>query len=47
MFESLQMLPPDAILGLIAEHGIAWVLPRLVGTGAAKLILNAQPPILG
>jgi enoyl-CoA hydratase/carnithine racemase len=33
-----------AALGLVAEHGLSWLLPRLVGTGAAlELMLTAEP----
>ena len=31
-------------VGLIAEHGISWLLPRIVGTGhALDLLLSARP----
>jgi enoyl-CoA hydratase/carnithine racemase len=37
-------LAPFAQLGLVAEMGIAWLLPRLVGTGAAmEILLGAEP----
>jgi enoyl-CoA hydratase/carnithine racemase len=37
-------LAPFAQLGLVAEMGLAWLLPRLVGTGAAMEILLAAEP---
>jgi enoyl-CoA hydratase/carnithine racemase len=37
-------LAPFAQLGLVAELGLAWLLPRLVGTGAAMEILLAAEP---
>ena len=37
-------LAPFAQLGLVAEMGLAWFLPRLVGTGAAmEILLTAEP----
>jgi enoyl-CoA hydratase/carnithine racemase len=36
-------LAPFAQLGLVAELGLAWLLPRLVGTGAAmEILLSAE-----
>jgi enoyl-CoA hydratase/carnithine racemase len=33
-----------ANLGLVAEHGVSWLLPRLVGMGAAlEILLSAEP----
>jgi enoyl-CoA hydratase/carnithine racemase len=37
-------IAPFAQLGLVAELGLAWLLPRLVGTGAALDILLAAEP---
>jgi enoyl-CoA hydratase/carnithine racemase len=37
-------LVPFAQLGLVAELGLAWLLPRLVGSGAAMEILLAAEP---
>jgi enoyl-CoA hydratase/carnithine racemase len=37
-------IAPFAQLGLVAELGLAWLLPRLVGTGAALEILLAAEP---
>jgi len=37
------VLTAFARLGLIAEHGIAWILPRLIGQGAAMdLLLSSR-----
>jgi enoyl-CoA hydratase/carnithine racemase len=42
--EGATWLAPFASLGLVAEHGTAWLLPRLVGTGAAlEILLSAEP----
>lgn len=41
--ESAVFLTAFARVGLIAEHGIAWVLPRIVGHGAAMdLLLSSR-----
>lgn len=41
--ESAMFLTAFARVGLIAEHGIAWVLPRIVGHGAAMdLLLSSR-----
>ena len=34
-------------LGLVAEHGTSWCLPRLVGTGKAMLMLMSSEVLLG
>ena len=34
-------------LGLIAEHGMSWTLPKLVGTGTAMQLLMSSDVILG
>ena len=37
-----QFTPPSAA-GIMAEHGIAWMLPRIIGTGRAMdLLLSAR-----
>lgn len=37
-------LAPFAQLGLVAELGLAWLLPRLVGSGATmEILLGAEP----
>jgi enoyl-CoA hydratase/carnithine racemase len=36
---SASLSAPYARLGLIAEHGLSWLLPRLVGVGAASDLL--------
>ncbi|MFI6346720.1 enoyl-CoA hydratase/isomerase family protein [Streptomyces sp. NPDC050560] len=42
--DSAQLSTVFARLGLVAEYGAAWLLPRLVGTGAAMdLLLSARP----
>ena len=41
--ESAVFLTAFARVGLVAEHGIAWVLPRIVGHGAAMdLLLSSR-----
>jgi enoyl-CoA hydratase/carnithine racemase len=34
-------------LGLVAEHGLSWTLPKAVGTGRAMMMLMASEIVLG